>query len=228
MSYVKTGSWPTAPPPPAQNQTHGRNSSIFYQWTGPAKKIAGYRRRRILAVLPPVRCGRRRSTNGEPCSNYVVLGATVCRKHGGWSPQVREVAAKRVMLAEAIANLPRRHPSEVIADALHVTDVLARHTQAKLSQQELTLELLDAILDSVKTQAGMAKLALDSGIDPAQWTAQEVNRRFGDTVAEICREMARRLGHDPGSEETSAAFEGALQRVVYGKGKGRKAIGGSK
>lgn len=223
----KTGSWPTAPPATPSTPIHGGNSTSLYQWKGPAKKIAGYRRRRIMSVLPPVRCGRRRTTNGEPCDRYVILGATVCWKHGGATPQVRAVAERRVMLAEAIANLPHRHPFEVIVDALHVTDVLARHTQAQLSQQELTVDLLDAMLDSIKAQAGMAKLALDSGIDPERWTAQEVNRRFGDTVAEICREMARQLGHDPAGEETSAAFEAALQRVVYGKGR-RKAIGGGK
>lgn len=186
------------------------------------------RRQKIRGAIPPRRCRGRRS-NGQPCQRWAVLGATVCPKHGGAAPQVVEAAHKRVMLAEAIANLPRRHPFEVMVDALHAADVVARQTQAALSQQTLSAELIEAMLDSIKTQAGMAKLALDSGIDPDRWTAQEVNRRMGDVVAEICREMARQLGHDPGSDAVGVAFEVALQRVVYGRrGGGRKAIGGGK
>ncbi|MFC0248268.1 hypothetical protein ACFFIO_07115 [Citricoccus parietis] len=47
------------------------------------------------------RCKARR-TNGEPCRNYPIKGATVCRKHGGGAPQVRKKAAERI--AEAADN----------------------------------------------------------------------------------------------------------------------------
>ena len=224
---TKTGSSATITASRAEVLTHGGDSTPLYQWKGPVRRIEGWRRQKIISVLPPARCGRKCTTDGKPCTRFVILGATVCYKHGGASPQVRAVAEKRVMLAEAIANLPRRHPFEVMVDALHAADVVAQHTQALLSEQPLTVELVERLLESIKMQAGMAKLALDAGVDPAQWTAQEVQRRFGDVVAEICREMARRLGHDPSSVESVAAFEGAVARVVYGK-RGRKAIGGSK
>lgn len=223
----KTGSWPMALPSAPPVPTHGANPPVFYRWMGPATRINGYRRRRIMSVLPPVKCGRRRQTNGEPCSSYAVLGTTVCRKHGGSSPQVKAVAERRVMLAEAIANLPRRHPYEVMGDALHVTDVAGQQLLAAITDGlPVTAEVVSTLLEAARSQAGLAKLVLDATGGDA-WTAQEVNRRFGDTVAEICREMARQLGHDPAGEETSAAFEAALARVVYGK-RGRKAIGGSK
>lgn len=223
---TKVRSWFGPAPPVATKPTHGGNPPVFYQWKGPAKKIAGYRRRRIMAVLPPMLCGRKRTTNGEPCQRYVVLGATVCRKHGGASPQVKAVAERRVMLAEAIANMPRRHPYQVMGDALHVTDVAGQQLLAAIADSSLpvTAEVVSTLLEAARSQAGLAKLVLDA-VGGEQWSAQEVNRRFGDQVAEICREMARQLGHDPGSDAVSAAFDAALQRVVFGK-RGRKAIGG--
>jgi hypothetical protein len=40
-----------------------------------------------------------RRTNGQPCRNAPINGATVCRVHGGSAPQVKRKAAER--LAEA-------------------------------------------------------------------------------------------------------------------------------
>ena len=36
-----------------------------------------------------------RKANGDPCGNYALRGATVCRKHGGAAPQVAARAAVR-------------------------------------------------------------------------------------------------------------------------------------
>lgn len=41
-----------------------------------------------------MKCTARKS-NGEPCKNWAVKGATVCRNHGGSAPQVRAAAARR-------------------------------------------------------------------------------------------------------------------------------------
>lgn len=41
------------------------------------------------------RCHARRS-DGEPCRGWAVLGADVCRAHGGAAGQVREAAQRRV------------------------------------------------------------------------------------------------------------------------------------
>lgn len=41
------------------------------------------------------RCTARRS-NGEPCGNRPMRGQTVCRKHGGASPQARAAADRRI------------------------------------------------------------------------------------------------------------------------------------
>lgn len=54
-------------------------------------------RRRELGLLPePVKCSARRS-DGQPCGNSPVKGATVCRKHGGASPQVKRKAQERLL-----------------------------------------------------------------------------------------------------------------------------------
>ncbi|MEU0159648.1 hypothetical protein ABZ154_12585 [Streptomyces sp. NPDC006261] len=41
------------------------------------------------------RCSARR-TNSQPCGNWPMRGGTVCRKHGGGAPQVRNKAAQRI------------------------------------------------------------------------------------------------------------------------------------
>lgn len=47
----------------------------------------------------PMKCSARRS-NGQPCNNPPIKGATVCRVHGGSAPQVKRKAEKRVALAD--------------------------------------------------------------------------------------------------------------------------------
>lgn len=48
-----------------------------------------------------------RRTNGEPCGNWPMRGALVCRKHGAGAPQVRAAAARRVAEDEARRGLAR-------------------------------------------------------------------------------------------------------------------------
>ncbi len=52
------------------------------------------------------RCKGRKS-NGEPCGNWPLRGALVCRKHGGAAPQVRAAAAVRLAEQEIRAGLAR-------------------------------------------------------------------------------------------------------------------------
>jgi len=46
------------------------------------------------------RCAARRS-NGDPCRNRPMRGQSVCRKHGGASPQAKAAAVRRQVEAEA-------------------------------------------------------------------------------------------------------------------------------
>lgn len=171
-------------------------------------------------MTPAIRsgpCTARSSRTGEPCKLTAVRGATVCQVHGGRAPQVRAAAARRVTLAEAMASEDRRHPLEVLASALHGADVLSRQVQQQLAAgNPVTSDMVQALLDSLKTQAGMAKLVLDTG-GPEQWSAQEAVRQQGEALVKICREMARLLGHDPSSPYVQAALDEAVASVVRGK-----------
>jgi hypothetical protein len=48
-----------------------------------------------------------RNNQGEPCGNYPIRGATVCRSHGGSAPQVRAAAAERVVEQQVRRSLAR-------------------------------------------------------------------------------------------------------------------------
>ncbi|MER7927035.1 HGGxSTG domain-containing protein [Streptomyces sp. NPDC096057] len=60
----------------------------------------------LESLGPPtgIRCTARRS-NGEPCGNRPMRGQTVCRKHGGASPQAKSAAERRQLEAGARALL---------------------------------------------------------------------------------------------------------------------------
>lgn len=52
-------------------------------------------------IQAKAKCSATRSTTGEPCGNYPVPGARVCRYHGGRAPQTQAKAAERLVEAEA-------------------------------------------------------------------------------------------------------------------------------
>jgi hypothetical protein len=60
-------------------------------------------------------------TNGEPCLNPAIRGATVCRKHGGSAPQVRRAAALRMAMA---ADVFARGLVEMATDKRHLAQRL--------------------------------------------------------------------------------------------------------
>jgi len=170
-----------------------------------------------MQIIPPRKCTAKSTTTGERCDQWAVIGAAVCVQHGASAPQVRIAATRRVTLAEALANSDRRHPLEVLADALHGADVLARQTLAALTGEDpISGEMVQAWLEITKTQATMAKLVLDAA-GPDGWSNTEAVRSQADALAWVCREMARQLGHDPASDEVTAAFEAALAGLRGGR-----------
>ena len=149
------------------------------------------------------------------CRAYPLDGGFVCNKHGGTASQVSAKAEVRTTLAERIARTPKRHPLEILDDTTHATDVLVQHVQEALAA-DASADQVDTWLQLVKTSAAMAKLSLDAG-GGARWEEREVNRRFGEVLAELCRDFARRLGHDPSSQLVADAFADALEQQVRGK-----------
>lgn len=169
-------------------------------------------------VIEPVKCRAHSVRSGDPCRSWAVKGATVCRMHGGASGHVKAAAARRVTLAEQMAATDRRHPLEVLASALHGSDVMARQVQAQLaSGDQISADMVQALLDSLKTQATMAKLVLDAGGGPEQWSAAEAVRQQADGLARIVQETVRLLGMDPADPRVSSAFEEAVAAVTTGR-----------
>ena len=178
-------------------------------------------------VFPSAKCTGHSVQTGLPCEKWVSDGATVCDSHGALAPQVAAKAAERRTLAQALAENPRRHPLEILSSALHTVDTVGQELLGRIGEgQPVTAEIVNAILDAARSQASMAKLVLDSSVGDS-WSGLEVERRFGAVVAEICREMARQLGHDPTSTAVSDAFGMAMARVVHGKRSMPKMIEGS-
>lgn len=68
-----------------------------------------------------MRCSAKRR-NGEGCGAWAVKGATVCRMHGGASPQARQAAARRVQeekaakAAQRLAQPITTDPSQALLD----------------------------------------------------------------------------------------------------------------
>ena len=156
--------------------------------------------------------------SGEQCENLAIHGAKVCRMHGAAAPQVRRKAAQRVALAEAMRFGDRRHPYEIMADALHLVDTTSRMLLERLSGGEtVTAEQVQALVEAARNQAGMAKLVLDTaGGDPNRWSAQEAVRNQAESLAAVCKEFARQLGYPPDDPRIQVAFDAALDVVVYG------------
>jgi hypothetical protein len=58
------------------------------------------KRRQALGLLPVNEKCVGRNQRGEPCGNYPIDGAVVCRVHGGSAPQVRRKAQERIAMAQ--------------------------------------------------------------------------------------------------------------------------------
>lgn len=172
-----------------------------------------------MTALRSTQCTATSRRSGERCRKMATLGATVCCKHGASAPQVRAAARRRITLAEAMERGDRRNPLEVLSDAMHVADVVAQQMQAAVSAGEFTAEHAQALVEATKLQAQMAKLALDSGVDPVAMMLR--HRDIADGLARIVDDILSRLGLHPGRADVRAAVEGAVRTEV-----GRRQQGG--
>lgn len=181
------------------------------------------RRRRIRREIPPRRCSAHSSRTGEPCRQWAMVGGSTCQAHGSMAPAARQAILRRVSLAEALATGDRRHPSEVLDDALRVVDVAGQQLIAAIASGSVTVtpETVTALVEAAKQQAVLAKVVLDAG-GGQQWSAREALRAQGAVLAEVLRALAELLGHDPQDPAVKARVSEAI-RVGASGGRARLA-----
>jgi hypothetical protein len=95
-----------------------------------------------------------RRTNGEPCNNWPVRGALVCRKHGGGAPQVRAAASRALAEQEVRRGLAR-------LDVAAVDDPLTE--LSKLAGQVVAWK--DALADKVNELTTLRYEAMGAGTE---------------------------------------------------------------
>lgn len=80
-------------------------------------------------------------------------------------PVVRENAARRVALYEALDVGPHRPVWQVLLDTVHAADVVMRDLRATLGQDgTVTLEQLDRFVVAVERASRLAKTAIDARV----------------------------------------------------------------
>lgn len=131
------------------------------------------RRRALLEQIPPRKCKAMSVRSGQPCKHWAMVGHDVCQTHGGRSRQAKAAAERRMTLAEALKTAPRRHPWEVLEDALHVADLLMREARVAVEDGRVTPTLVDKMVAALERAHRLAKVNLDAGIDQRRQSLAE-------------------------------------------------------
>lgn len=98
-----------------------------------------------------VQCTAKSKTTGNQCKNAPIKGGTVCRIHGGGAPQVKAVAARRILEAlvgPALVELRRLVRDPTVNDTVKlgaVRDILDRTGYKPPVQVEgyLTIDMVE-------------------------------------------------------------------------------------
>jgi hypothetical protein len=161
--------------------------------------------------LPAQRC-RATKLDGTPCRKWALRGAPVCRTHGGSIPAVRQKAAERVALYEALQTGPRRPVWQVLLDVVHAADVIKRNVEAELAESEtVSPELFTRFVEAIERAGRMAKVALDARADERLVEQGELEVRvIGQAIMNAIRSV--QLDEDTQYRVTGAIGE-ALRRL---------------
>lgn len=119
------------------------------------------------------------TTAGNPCRRWAIAGGTVCPKHGGAAPQVRQKAAERVLEMRLNGELRRRGWQPVTNPVLWYQEV-AGEVRAFLELCRESMAALDALAytDGRGVEDVRALLALyERALDRAQRTADQMTAR---------------------------------------------------
>jgi len=103
--------------------------------------------RRHSHGIPPVKCHAKAKSTGEQCTQWAVVGGTVCYHHGGWAKRAVRNSEVRVTQAQLLEQDPR-HPWQVVLDATHMMDAIVRDFQTQLTAGEvITPEQFDRLFN---------------------------------------------------------------------------------
>lgn len=167
-------------------------------------------RKRVQDEIPPLRCKATVKRTGQQCRRYVIVGATVCRSHGGVAPQVRAAAERRVTLAERLKTAPRRQTWEVLEDTAHIADALLQDARVEIEQGAFTPAALDKLVSSLERAHRLSTSNHHAGL-------AERRQRFAEGQAEQMHQVFTRvlagLGLTP---EQKALVPVLLKREIEG------------
>ncbi len=112
-------------------------------------------------------------TNGQPCKNAPIKGGTVCARHGGGAPQVREKANQRLleMVMPALARIRKiiLNPKTSDADALKAAREVLNRTgfterfALEISPDDKWAELLAGGLEDDRSLSDVPRAELEAG-----------------------------------------------------------------
>jgi hypothetical protein len=98
-------------------------------------------------------------------------------------------------MADAIASSPRRHPGEILLDAVHAMDVLEQQTRLRLVA-DATPDQVAEWVSGVRSAAALAKTAVDTQLAERMVKLEEAK---GSLLADGLRELFLALdlsGHE--------------------------------
>jgi hypothetical protein len=164
------------------------------------------------AALRRVQCSAKSRRRGERCRRWCPPGSVVCASHGAKSPQAKRSAETRAIMAEVAAAGPRRTVAEIVADSLHLCDVVMRDAAAEAGEGPLSAETVDLLTVSAGRAASMAKLAHELGVQTGQVALDE---QTGELIAEVLRVCATELVNAAGGhgQDQLAVREWILRAV---------------
>lgn len=179
--------------------------------------------------LPYEPCTAKAKQTGQRCRRRPSPGAPVCTVHGGRAPQVQRKAAARLALAEALAKGDRRPSWEVLADAAHSLDVVARQLRDEIvAGRRVNARTVDQFIEATERQAKLAKVVLDANIDERRARVHEqIHREAGDALVATLGMVLDRFGLSIADDQVRAAVGEAMAAVQASHFRRQRVIEGS-
>lgn len=161
-------------------------------------------------------CTATSKSTGERCRHLAMIGTTVCRHHGGASPQVQAAIVRRNAEAEAERIAARFD----LSDAPPLTDPIGQLARVAGQTVYLLDRIAEATIGDTPDPDAPAFTALERALDRASRLLVEVNRlglaeqqlalsnAQAEQLVAVVRGIVADLGHDlddPGTKQVVVA-----------------------